>query len=1129
MRARRGGRLFTMALAWVLIAASVVAIVVGVGVPIGVPTASAAVPGGFGDGVVASGLTLPTGMEFMPDGRILVTEKSGVVRVVQNGAVLPTPLIDLSSRVSSYWDRGLLGIAVDPEFTTTRPFVYLLYPYDPTGSDDSGIKSLRLSRFTVTGNTASMASEVVILGSLPSPGCTANLGSPDCVPNDWYGHGPGSLVFAPDRTLFVSMGDGASWDEVDPRALRALDIDQYPGKILRIDRDGNGVASNPFWNGNARSIRSRVFATGLRNPFRFALRPGTSTLHVGDVGWLTREELNIVSAGDNLGWPCYEGPNQQPGYASFSVCQALYARGVGAVRRAAVDWTSIGGAAAIGGPSASLTNFPSPWNRGVFFGDYANGWIRYLPLDAAGNVSGSPVDFATALDSPVDLKVGPDGALYYVSIMAGQVRRIAVGADPPTPPPFGVSFLSDLTPFGTPVNGFGPYERDRSNGSSPAGDGVPIGIGGVPFTKGLGVHAASEVRYALDKPCRLQATIGVDDEVGNTGSVIFEVWNGTSTRLYTSGIRTGSDAGVAIDVALTGVSQARLVVTDAGNGNVDDHASWGGARFVCGTQGAPVPTIATPTADDRLDVGQVVSFTGSATDPEDGVIPAGRLAWQVTVHHCPSGNCHTHFLTSATGAAGSFVLPDHGDDTYLTLDLTATDAVGLSTTVSRRLEYRTSQLRLDTVPSGRTILYDGNPVQTPFAADVPVGAVRTVSIGAVQDGARFLGWSDGGALQHDITVGADDTLLAAAFSDAVMIPVTPNRLVDTREGLGGEILVPGVNRRVVVAGRGGVPATGASAVVLNVTITESRGSGFATVWPGGSRPIASNLNFTAGSTVPNLVTVGLGADGGVDVFSSQWAHAVIDVVGWYASGFVPTQPARLADTREGSGGVILLAGETREIDVAGRGGVPPSGATAVALNVTAVGAWGPGYLTVWPSGAARPVASNLNFATGQTIANAVVVGVGANGRISVYNSSAASNIVVDVAGWYRAGFVPVVPARVMDTRAGLGGIVLGPQETRRLQVVGVGGVPAFGVDAVAANITVTDPTSAGFVTAWPSGRRRPLASSLNFVPGQTVPNAAIIGVGPGGTIELYNSSGSSHLVVDITGWFASTAQGPTNG
>jgi hypothetical protein len=117
----------------------------------------------------------------------------------------------------------------------------------------------------------------------------------------------------------------------------------------------------------------------------------------------------------------------------------------------------------------------------------------------------------------------------------------------------------------------------------------------------------------------------------------------------------------------------------------------------------------------------------------------------------------------------------------------------------------------------------------------------------------------------------------------------------------------------------------------------------------------------------------------------------------------------------------------------------------------------------------------------------------------------------------------------MDTRDGLGGIVLGPQETRRLQVVGVGGVPAFGVDAVAANITVTEPTGAGFITVWPSGRSRPLASNLNFQTGTTVANAAVIGVGPGGTIEIYNSSSSSHVVVDITGWFSSTPQGPTFG
>jgi hypothetical protein len=212
--------------------------------------------------------------------------------------------------------------------------------------------------------------------------------------------------------------------------------------------------------------------------------------------------------------------------------------------------------------------------------------------------------------------------------------------------------------------------------------------------------------------------------------------------------------------------------------------------------------------------------------------------------------------------------------------------------------------------------------------------------------------------------------------------------------------------------------------------------------------------------------------------------------------------------------------------VAGAGGVPASGASGVSLNVTVTEPWGPGYLTVFPSGAQRPLASNLNFVTGQTIANAVMVGLGANGRVSIYNSSPAAQIVVDVAGWFESGFHPITPTRVMDTREGLGGIVLGPHEARTLQVVGVGGVPVHGVAAVAANITVTEPTGSGYITTWPSGRSRPIASNLNFVPDETVANAAVIGVGPSGTIELFNSSGSSHLVVDITGWFASSPPGP---
>ena len=355
--------------------------------------------------------------------------------------------------------------------------------------------------------------------------------------------------------------------------------------------------------------------------------------------------------------------------------------------------------------------------------------------------------------------------------------------------------------------------------------------------------------------------------------------------------------------------------------------------------------------------------------------------------------------------------------------------------------------------------------------------------------------------------------------------VTPDRLMDTRENLGGPVMVGGVGRSLQITGRGGVPGTGAIAVVLNVTVTEPAAAGFVTVWPSGvTRPVASNLNMTAGLTVPNLVTVGLGTGGRVELFSSVDAHLVVDVVGWYASGLVPVTPGRLMDTRDGLGGLVLGPGETRTVQVTGREGVPVSGAIAVALNVTVVDPSGAGYLTVWPSGT-RPTASNLNFVGGQTVANSVLVGLGTDGKVRLFNSSGTTHLVVDVAGWFDSGFSSAVPDRLMDTRDGLGGTAFGPGETRDLMVLGYHGVPATGVAAVALNVTATEPTSSPFVTVWPAGITRPKASNLNVVAGQTIPNAVVVGVGADGKISLFNSAGTTHLVVDITGWYPTPSVG----
>jgi glucose/arabinose dehydrogenase len=224
-------------------------------------------PDGFVEQVVASGLEDPTAHGFLPDGRILVAEKRGVVRIVKNGALLPAPFVDLRDRVNDYWDRGMLGLAVDPSFATTG-YVYLLYVYEnddgpgPYPGGYSGTKTARLTRVTASGDQASPSSEVVVLGQQVGRSCSNFPAGADCLPADGDGHSVGAIRFAPDGTLFASLGDASNGTAVDDRALRAQSLDSLAGKIFHIGKDGRGVSSNPFWNGNADAIRSKVWALG---------------------------------------------------------------------------------------------------------------------------------------------------------------------------------------------------------------------------------------------------------------------------------------------------------------------------------------------------------------------------------------------------------------------------------------------------------------------------------------------------------------------------------------------------------------------------------------------------------------------------------------------------------------------------------------------------------------------------------------------------------------------------------------------------------------------------------------------------------------------------------------------------
>lgn len=268
-------------------------------------------------------------------------------------------------------------------------------------------------------------------------------------------------------------------------------------------------------------------------------------------------------------------------------------------------------------------------------------------------------------------------------------------------------------------------------------------------------------------------------------------------------------------------------------------------------------------------------------------------------------------------------------------------------------------------------------------------------------------------------------------------------------------------------------------------------------------------------------TFTVGAANGVSP-SAVTPARTIDVIAT-GSLYTPVTPARLLDTRTGTGGISrpLGPGETRELVVTGA--VVPADAKAVVLNVTVASAGGDGYLTVFPSGLARPLASNLNFARGETVANLVTSGIGAGGRVSLYNDTGANEVIADVVGYYReqagAGFSAVAPTRLLDSRTGAGGSnrPWGAAETRELAVTG-SVVPADAT-AVVMNLTVTQPTAVSFLTVFPSGVTRPLASNLNVVPGLTVPNLVVVGVGQAGRISIYNDSGTAHVIGDVVGYY----------
>lgn len=723
------------------------------------PTGASAgtLPPGFQETTAISGLTNPTVVRFAPDGRVFVAEKSGLIKVFDGlDDATPTVFADLRTEVYNIWDRGLLGMELSPDWAQD-PAVYVLYTRDavvggpaplwgnpdPSGStsdpcptppgvnEDGCVVSGRLARLPVSGEVSGELTPLI---------------------DDWCqqfpSHSVGSLEFDEQGRLIASAGDGASFNDEDwgqygeplnpcgdpptgpgtaltpptaeGGALRSQDLrtDADPaglnGTIIRIDpADGSGVSGNPL-SSSVDANERRVLAHGLRNPFRFTLA-ADGDVWIGDVGWTGWEEINHLSdfgSLTNFGWPCYEGAGRQVGYDSenLSICESLYSSGgvtppffaYSHSDRVVEDEACPIGSSSIAGLSFyDGASFPSEYANALLFADYSRNCIWVMLADEEGEPDPEAVvTFDAGAMGPVNLEVGPDGALYYPAFSGNRIQRIqyASGNQPP------LAFAD-----AEPRSGHPPLDVafDGSRSSDP--------------------DLGDTIRYEWD----LDGDGAYDDSTEPTASHTYN--EGGS---YEASLRVTDSHGASATAAVT---------IEVGNT-------------------PPAPAILGPTSSTRWKVGKEIAFSGSADDPEEGSLPPSALDWTLILRHCPSKCHSHPLESFEGTDAGSFNAPDHKYPSSLKLRLTATDAGGLSASESVRLRPRTVSLRMAANHRRVRLTLNGETARAPFKRRVIKGSANTIGASSPQRVGRrrygFRRWSDGGKRTHSITATRSRTYRA---------------------------------------------------------------------------------------------------------------------------------------------------------------------------------------------------------------------------------------------------------------------------------------------------------------------------------------------------------------------------------
>ena len=807
--------------------------------------ARAALPPNFVDQQVAI-VGGPTALAFTPDGRLLITTQAGTLRVYQNGALVVAPALTFPvGQICSNFERGLLGVAVDPDFANNN-YIYLYYTFRNGAGTCSGSTAPknRVSRFVLpANNTVSLASETILVDNMPSPNGN---------------HNGGDVQFGKDGYLYIAVGDGGCDYNNDSGCAGSNDASRdehtLTGKILRITSSGGIPADNPFQGaGTARcnvtggttpgNRCQETYGWGLRNPFRMAFDPNApgTVFRINDVGQNVREEIDLGQAGADYGWNCLEGTRVNNTGGPCSPTPPGMIAPIYEYDRGTIPGTTASGCAAItGGAFVPNGIWPSSFDNTYLFSDYTCGWVVQLS-------SGPPFtaqDFATALggSSVVAMVFGPHGstqALYYTTFSGtDQVRRIF-------------------------------YSVSGNNAPTAMLEGSPLG-GPVPLVVSFDASGSSDPD--VDPLTYIWDFGDGTPETTTTTPTIQHTFTTAGVRTVTLRVR---DDNFAFSTPVT------LTVQPGNN--------------------LPVPSIGIPTAAQTFSVGELVNLTGSATDTENGALAADRLSWTVILHH----NTHTHpFLGPVTGSPVPMTCPAPEDlaatdSSYLEVRLTATDLDNLSATVTRNFQPLKVPITVQTSPPGLTIPVNGFNQVGPSTFTSWAGYVLNVnapdqSLGG--DNYTWVSWSDGGAQAHAITTPATATTYTANFQvvnppgmDFFAVP--PCRLVDTRlppGPVGSPALSCGpaaFSRVFDLDGACLIPAT-ARALALNITVASPSANGDLRIHlPGTPRPNTSVINFRAAQSRANNAIATLDPTGAIAIYcgmaSAGTAHLVIDVVGYF--------------------------------------------------------------------------------------------------------------------------------------------------------------------------------------------------------------------------------------------------------